>query len=84
MRHPTLQTCYIISAWEDPFYANFWIHPALVSGRKVADFQLDFRTDNESLCPYGKNTLRLFSHGAKQSTRCGDPAWWKTCKYELQ
>jgi len=26
-------------------------------------------------------TLNAVSHfGAKQSTRCGGPAWWKTCK----
>jgi len=26
-------------------------------------------------------TLNAVSHfGTKQSTRCGGPAWWKTCK----
>ena len=29
---------------------------------------------------HGKDTLRLFPIGAKQSTRCGDPVSQKTCK----
>ena len=44
-----------------------------VNGQKVADRWFDFRTGKRH-CGLGKNTLRLFPIGTKQSTSCGSPA----------
>jgi len=40
-------------------------------------------SNSESLYPWERNLMlltRMTHLGAKQLTRCGGPAWWKTCK----
>jgi len=50
------------------------------SNRKVANPWFDYRCGRASLCPW-ERYLMLFPHfWSKQSTRCGGPAWRKTCK----
>ena len=46
---------------------------------KVVDSRFDSPTGNASLCPWERH-FTLFPIDAKQSSRCGGQAWWKTWK----
>ena len=77
---------YIVSSLNKAFYDDFFCLAEIdhLIERRVSDWKvvgpMVWFSDWQCIVVLQKDTLRLFPIGAKQSTRCGGPAWRKTCK----